>query len=137
MPGLSRTTAAAASAIMSSSGTRTAAWIAACQKWAVLQGIASSSAPQASSRLAMPIRTGAGLSPPPAASAAAREGMWGLLSTSMRMCSASSRAGVARTTRAIRSTVAIGPMPPMMPTVRPRMPSAPPRASVGDLRFAQ
>ena len=46
-----------------------------------------------------------------------REGTWGLLSMMMRRCSWSTEAGVRCTILANRSTVAIGPIPPRIPTV--------------------
>src|SRR3954469_10573360 len=86
------------------------------------------SAPCPRSPLAMSQSTGVGPSPVPSISAAIRDGIFGLLSTSTCRWSASSRAGVRATRRCMKSTVAWGPMPPMTPTI-----FSPTRAIISDI----
>src|SRR5678815_4534525 len=74
------------------------------------------SAPCASRPLAIPQSTGVGFSPVPSISAAMRDGILGLLSTRICRWSLSSWAGVAAISRRMKSTVASGPIPPMIPT---------------------
>src|ERR1700719_2147266 len=80
--------------------------------------MASASAPARCRLPAIRTSAGVGSSPVPSIRCAMREGIFGLLSTMRCMWSWSSCAGVFATTRRIRSTVASGPIPPMMPTMR-------------------
>src|SRR3569832_509924 len=125
-PGAAPETAAAVTSIRLMKGKSVAARMSASKAWAALQGMTRISAPARCSPRAISANTGPGEGPVPAIPAL-RSGTVGLLSMIRRMWSWSRCAGVALSTRAKKSSVATGPMPPSTPmTLRGLTPTAAP-----------